>query len=399
MKLRNAQSWWGPPKKFSTEAKERKISWLELFYDLVYVIAVSRITHHLAEHLDYSGLLDYTYFFVMIFWGWLNGSFHHDLHGTSGLRTSLMTLWQMLIIAGLVVTINNSGEHLLFNLTIALMVMQLYITYMWWSVGIYDKAHRPLNRPYTILYLTSFALMFLTFFLKQPYIRIVFSLTLFLNYLPPFVAIIKRRNETLDYRLSESMTERLGLFTIIVFGEVILGIVNGVSALHDLNVSIWLNFGLSILIVFALWWIFFSLVSDRPCKKSFLNGTLMQLFFIPALMGLGMTGAAFSRLFESFAQVEDPHANLLIIAFGLSLSIFLLGITLILYFLEYPPGYQRSKGVIQKMLLVVVSLFIILTLLQAHLFLTSYLLIVLTMLILLIIAVKMSWEVEEGSEQ
>ena len=106
MKLRNA--WWGPPKKFSTEFEDRKVSCLELFYDLVYVIAISRITHHLAEHPDVTGLLDYTYFFVMIFWGWLNGSLYHDLHGTSGVRTSLMTLWQMMIVAGLVVTVKAS---------------------------------------------------------------------------------------------------------------------------------------------------------------------------------------------------------------------------------------------------------------------------------------------------
>jgi len=54
--------WWGPPKKFSTKSEERKISWLELFYDLVYVIAISKISHHLAAHFSFSGLLDYVYF-------------------------------------------------------------------------------------------------------------------------------------------------------------------------------------------------------------------------------------------------------------------------------------------------------------------------------------------------
>src|SRR4029078_12623190 len=127
----------------------------ELFYDLVYVIAISKIAHHLAAHFSFSGLLDYIYFFTMIFWGWLNGSLYHDLHGNEGLRTRLMTLWQMMIIAALAITIDHPTGKPYFNTTIVLMIMQLYITYMWWSVGIYDKSHRQYNKPYAIVYLLA----------------------------------------------------------------------------------------------------------------------------------------------------------------------------------------------------------------------------------------------------
>ncbi len=189
------KSWWGAPKKFSTEKIERKISWLELFYDLVYVIAISTITHYVAQQFSINALLDYIYLFGIIFWGWLNGSLYHDLHGTEGLRTKLMTLWQMVIVAALVITLHSDEKDLLFNATIALIIMQVYITYLWWSVGIYDKEHRKLNRPYTILYLVSLGLIIATLFAEQPYVRILFYLTLILNYSPPFVTylLLKRR--------------------------------------------------------------------------------------------------------------------------------------------------------------------------------------------------------------
>ncbi len=41
-------NWWGASKKNFIKFKEREISWLELFYDLVYVIAIATITHHIA---------------------------------------------------------------------------------------------------------------------------------------------------------------------------------------------------------------------------------------------------------------------------------------------------------------------------------------------------------------
>jgi low temperature requirement protein LtrA len=48
--------WWGPPKNFDQRKNERKISWLELFYDLVYVAAIAQLTHHLASHPTWSNL-------------------------------------------------------------------------------------------------------------------------------------------------------------------------------------------------------------------------------------------------------------------------------------------------------------------------------------------------------
>ncbi len=382
---------WGPPKKFSTQFEERKISWLELFYDLVYVIAISKITHHLAVHFSFSGLLDYIYFFIMIYWGWLNGSLYHDLHGAPGLRTRLMTLWQMLFVAALVITIDSEPKNLLFNATVAVMVMQLYITYLWWSVGIYDKAHRRLNRPYTVLYLISFALMFATLYVEQPYIRILFYTTLVLNYLPPFlVQYLFLRRDAVDLNLSASMSERLGLFTIIVFGEVVLGVVNGVIELHQLDRMVWINFGLAIAIVFSLWWIFFTLVSERVCKKGFTNSSLFEILYIPTLMALGLLSVTFSRLFQSFAHA-DSHLASLKMTFVLSVCLFLLGITLMMFFLEFPDNMKHFKKAIQQNFLLTIAAFLLLALFLPAVSFTIFLLMVLLVLTASICILTKCW--------
>lgn len=394
----NTSNWWGPPKKFSTQSEERKISWLELFYDLVYVIAISKITHYLALHPSISGLLDYTYFFAIIFWGWLNGSQHHDLHGTTGLRTILMTLWQMLIVAALVVTIGSSSENLVFNATIAVMALQLFITYLWWSVGIYDKDHRKLNLPYTLFFLASFALMLLTLFLEQPYLRIVFYMTLVLNFIPPFVMhrVLKKRNT--DFSLSASMTERLGLFTIIIFGEVVLGVINGVSALNEISIQIGFNFVLAILIVFALWWVFFTLVSDRPCKKGFQKSSLMQIFYIPTLMSLGVISVAFNGLFTSDFISENSQTELIKTGFGFAICIFLLGVNILLYFLEYTHKFEGFKKRIQRILSITIMAFLTLTVINIHFSLLGYLGAILCLVLIAILAINQSWCILQKTE-
>lgn len=390
MKSNRTISWWGPPRKISSKREERKVSWLELFYDLVYVIAIANACHHLAAHQNLHGFLDYVYMFGMIYWGWLNGSLYHDLHGTPGVRTSLMTLWQMVIVSGMIVTLNSSGENMVHNATIAVMIMQLYITYMWWSVGIYDKVHRILNRPYTWIYLISFGTLFITLFTGEPYTRILFFISLLLNFLPPAATMIIRWTQSREFILSGSMTERMGLFTIIVFGEVIVGVVNGVSHLNDLSLKMWVPFCLSIIIVFALWWIFFGLISDRSCKKGMLFSFLTELTYIPTLMGLGMTAVAFDGLFGYFQHEHSEGVISFPVGFNFAISLFLTGIFIMLFFLEYPPRYQQLKSKIQLFVGIAVALLLFCILFLENWTLTTLLIIDLLILLLLILAAALS---------
>jgi len=282
-------------------------------------------------------------------------------------------------------------ESMRFNATIAIMVMQLYITYLWWSVGIYDKAHRKLNRRYTVCYLASLALMFVTLYIGQPWLRITFYATLVLNFLPPFLLRGRLKKGGFQLDLTSSMTERLGLFTIIIFGETILGIINGIVALGKLNAHIWINFSLGILIIFALWWIFFALIADRQSRKGFITGYFVELSYIPTLMALGMIGASFSRLFTVFENPDDPNSVWIKNLFAVSFCVFLIGITIISQFLEYQQLYNDRK---RKVQLIVLSIAIAILLLSISGLITDlliYLLIILVLLVTVIVIITRIW--------
>jgi len=338
MEFRRSATWWGPPRKFDPHFEERRISWLELFYDLVYVIAISRITHHLAMHMSPEGFLQYACLFILIFWGWLNGSLYYDIHGSQGLRTRLMTLWQVMIIAALAVTIDQPSPTWYINTTIVFMIMQLYITYLWWSVGFYDRSHRRYNRPYTILFLLALALMALSLFVPRPWVKLIGIIVIICNYTPPFIAHRLLRKSSLDLSLSSSMSERLGLFTIIVFGEVVLGVVNGISKVNNLDLLTWLNFALAVSIVFALWWIFFAMTSNRIAKTGFVNATFLELLCIPTLMALGLIAACFSYLFDQNESNQSFN-----IVLGSSIATVLIGISLIMGLLVYADVFNPIK--------------------------------------------------------
>ena len=390
--------WWGPPKSFSTELRERKITWLELFYDLVYVIVISRITQHFAAHPDFNGLVYYVFIFGMIFWGWLNGSMYYDLHGTPGIRTNLTTLWQMLAVAALAVTLNFEKDNNYFYLTVALCFLQGYITYLWWSVGIYDKHHRKLNIPFSVCYLGALALLIVALYIPSPYKSIVYWAALIINYSPgTFIYKIMRRRNEPELNLSPSMTERLGLFTIIIFGEMILGVINGMHESDGHSSRMWICFALAILIVFSMWLIFFSLVADRDCKPGFMKGQFFQLLFIPSLLSLGIIGASFYILLPATLSGGDHLTAITRLYFGLSISVFLTCVFGITRFLCYEEKYGDPKNLFAQVLLIPAVMIAGITFLLQHISLLRYFTLVFAVLLAMIIAITYSWYRTEKS--
>lgn len=383
--------WWGPPKKFTARIEERKISWLELFYDLVYVIAISKVTHHFAAHPNLSGLTGYSFLFIMIFWGWLNGSMYHDLHGSPGIRTRFMTLWQMMAVAALVVCLSSPSEVMVFRSTIALVVLELFITYLWLSVGFYDKAHRVYSRRYILCFSIAAALLIGSLYADHPYNLVLTWMALVLNFVPPFLVIPVLRHKDEDFSLSSNMVERLGLFTIIVFGECVLGVINSVTDLPEMNFSIWLSFGMGILIVFALWWIYFSVIADTESKKGFLVANLIQLAYIPTLASLGIAGASFPGLFRAFSNDADGHAAHLKYFFGAALGLFLAGIVILSFLLHYPQEFHFVKRKVRKFLIATIVLIAAITFFSDQISLLTYLTLVFLLLLFNVILVTRIW--------
>lgn len=363
--------WWGPPKEFATNQGHRRISWLELFYDLVYVIAIARLTHHLAHHLSWHAFIEFGWMFALVFWGWLNGSQHHDLHGNQGLRTRLMMLWQMMIIAAFSVEFGKSAENH-YGIIVVFMLMQLFITYQWWSVGFYDRPHRKYSKPYTVLFLTAFVLMGACLWRPNWAIWLIPAI-LICNYTPPFIAhrILTRSARRLD--LSSSMFERLGLFTIIIFGELVLGVINGVSEIGTPGLFGWVDFALAIGIVFSLWWIFFTFVSTREAQKGFDKAAILEILYIPALVALCVIAACLPGYFMSDAASRRLS--------GYAIAAFLFSIVLITTLLEYPPVFSTIKRRMRWSMVLTALAFVILPGFVSRLSDTGYLCVVAVVLV------------------
>src|SRR5262245_16169430 len=86
---------WQPPRAHGDVIEGREVSFLELFYDLVYVVVVSQAAHHLALHVTWAELGRFVVVFGLIWLAWINGAVYHDLHGRAEGRTRTYVFLQM----------------------------------------------------------------------------------------------------------------------------------------------------------------------------------------------------------------------------------------------------------------------------------------------------------------
>ena len=75
------RKWWRPPRRASDQDRDRSVTFLELFYDLVYVVLIAELAHTLSEQVDLGGVAGFAFLFAFVWWAWLNGALYHDLHG------------------------------------------------------------------------------------------------------------------------------------------------------------------------------------------------------------------------------------------------------------------------------------------------------------------------------
>lgn len=60
-----------PVRRVVAAGTEQRATFLEPFFDLVYVFAVTQLSHHLIERLTIAGALQTLFLLPVVWWGWI----------------------------------------------------------------------------------------------------------------------------------------------------------------------------------------------------------------------------------------------------------------------------------------------------------------------------------------
>src|SRR5829696_6461478 len=64
------------------ELREHRTTWLELFYDLVFVVVVAQLAHEMATNVTWEGVFAFVLLFIPVWWVWIGATFYNDRFDT-----------------------------------------------------------------------------------------------------------------------------------------------------------------------------------------------------------------------------------------------------------------------------------------------------------------------------
>jgi low temperature requirement protein LtrA len=66
--------------------QEKRVTWVELFFDLVFVVAITQVTSLLHADHSWSGAAHALVVFVPTYWAWVGMTMHANLHDVDRVR-------------------------------------------------------------------------------------------------------------------------------------------------------------------------------------------------------------------------------------------------------------------------------------------------------------------------
>jgi low temperature requirement protein LtrA len=273
---------------------ERHATWTELFFDLVFVVAVAQLAAGLQERVTVAGAGAFVGLFVPVAWAWVNYAFVADLFDADEGLFRLVLLAATLGVAALAATIPAAfdGHTAAFIIAWACLRADLVALYAWaWRS---DPGLRPLVAPHAIGFGMGLAVWLSSLAFPAPGRYLVWICALAID-LATGLVVYLRTAEVPRHR--SHMPERFGLFTLIVLGESIIAVSGGTAGSDwalDSAVTAALGFSLAA----ALWWLYFARFDERVFdwalaggmnerRRSFAFG-YGHLIVFPALAAIGV---------------------------------------------------------------------------------------------------------------
>jgi low temperature requirement protein LtrA len=288
--------WLRPPRlRTLAEVGERHASWLELFFDLVFVVAITELSHYLVTDHSAGGFLRFAALFFPVFVAWQGYTAYASRFDTDDLALRLGYFGAMLAILAMAVLIedvahgSHSGAFAIAYVVLRSIMLALYAR-AWRAV----PEARALIRFYGVGYSAGVALWLVSLAFDTPWRYVIWAIAQVLELsLPPLSTQLHRRIPV----SASHLPERWALFTLIVLGESVVAVAIAISG-ANWHFSSATAAVLGFAAVAAVWWLYFDRQAGVALRGSTMSIVVYSYAHIPLLIGLAAMSAGVRLLIE-----------------------------------------------------------------------------------------------------
>jgi low temperature requirement protein LtrA len=235
-------------------SRSRRASWLELFFDLIFVAAVAQVGVPLREDYTLHGLMRYALMFLLIWWAWLGQTMYSTRFDADDIVQRLLTLLQIFAAAAMAANAKSafdSRDSAGFGAAYAVLRAVLVVQYL--------RARRVKEtRQLTTLYAVGFGLAAFLWgvaaLIPTPMRFWLWVAALLIDLGTPWLAVRHTHKYPPD---AEHVPERFGLFTIILLGESVAAVMHGMESQDMWTPSAAISAFTGLGLAFGYWWWYF----------------------------------------------------------------------------------------------------------------------------------------------
>jgi len=293
-----------PSLRLPGEKEHRSATWLELFYDLVFVVAVAELSHRLAHHISLTDVMKFVALFIPIWWAWVGHTVYATRFDTDDIVHRLLTLMIMFGGAIMAVYVSSGLENGASGFAAGYVLARVCLLIFY----IRARLHVPEARQMTTLYLTGFGLGALcwtiSILLPPPVKFILWATGLGIDFITPWIGRKRFLHKApLD---TSHFPERFGLFTIIVLGESVLAVVSGLSK-ADWNLLSLFSGILAFILAVSIWWLYFTFIQEVKHECHLGSGQPFIYAHLPIVVSLAAIGASISSILQDSSSAVPSY--------------------------------------------------------------------------------------------
>ncbi len=241
--------------------EHRSSSALEAFFDLCFVVAVAQVStglhETLAQHRIGDALIAYLSMFFAVWWAWMNFTWFANAHDADDIPYRLLTFIQMGGALVMAIGVTDVFGHQNFKtVTIGYVIMRVAQVTQWVRVALAFES----MRTRALRYAGGIAVVQVLWVIRIPMRGSgTVAFTVLLVVLEVVIPIWAERVATGNVTHLEHITDRYGLFTLIVLGEAVSAGTIGIQEASRSGVTAELVVVAiaGLMISFAAWWMYF----------------------------------------------------------------------------------------------------------------------------------------------
>jgi len=236
-------------------AGEKRVGWAELFFDLVFVVAVTRVSTLLEHDHTWTGVLRALVVFVPIYWTWVGMAIQTNQADTDSVSLRIRMFAVALAGIFMALTLEEAYGNLGLTFAFSYWVARLLLA----SGLVRAQGLDALRTPYGVSVVVTGPLLMVGALLDDVSARTaVWALAALIDLSTP--SLLRRRLSRMHFDAAH-LSERFGLFVLIALGESVVAVGTSVSTEH-LRLVDAAAVAAAFVLSCGLWWVYFQFAAD-----------------------------------------------------------------------------------------------------------------------------------------